>query len=47
MLSGVQQHPDLLALLASDDAHECCSASCAGVVLLRLGILHGASTDQG
>jgi hypothetical protein len=47
MLAGIQQHPELLARLASDDTYECCSASRAGVVLLRLGILHGASTYQG
>jgi hypothetical protein len=27
VLTGVQQHPYLLALLASDDTHECCAST--------------------
>jgi hypothetical protein len=46
MLPGVQQHPYLLALLASDDAHECCSASHTGVALFRLSILYRACASQ-
>jgi hypothetical protein len=46
VLTGIQQHPDLLALLASDDTHECRSASHAGIALFRLSILHRACADQ-
>jgi hypothetical protein len=42
MLGGIQQYPDLLALLASDDAHECRATPRAGVVLLRFCIFHCA-----
>jgi hypothetical protein len=42
MLGGIQQYPDLFALLASDDAHECRATPRAGVVLLRFCIFHCA-----